>query len=227
MSLWKFRIGDETPTLLYAKRALIDVGWEYCDTGKYLLLPIPTRSDYSHLVNKDTIVIGGNLSHPCPCIDLLQDPFYLAENARITAYCAIKYAIANLPVTIYDCDMLILGWGRIGKCLSQLLRNLGANVTVYARKPVDRAALASLGYNTTNHLEDVQQYRVIFNTAPTPLVPASALAPEQVKIDLASSRGIDGEDVIWARGLPGRDAPETSGKLIAKTIHRLRKEGIL
>ena len=43
---------------------------------------------------------------------------------------------------------------------------------------------------------------------------------EEVKIDESINH------VIWARGLPGKDAPESSGILIAKTIIRLleRKE---
>ena len=45
-----------------------------------------------------------------------------------------------------------------------------------------------------------------------------------LKIDLASKPGIGGSDVIWARGLPGKDAPESSGELIAKTIIRLMEE---
>jgi hypothetical protein len=42
-----------------------------------------------------------------------------------------------------------------------------------------------------------------------------------VKIELASSPGLEGDDVIEALGLPGKYAPETSGKLIARTILRL------
>ena len=42
-----------------------------------------------------------------------------------------------------------------------------------------------------------------------------------MKIDLASVKGMEGGDVIWARGLPGKDAPESSGVLIGKTVLRL------
>jgi hypothetical protein len=42
-----------------------------------------------------------------------------------------------------------------------------------------------------------------------------------LKIDLASQIGIEGDDVLWARGLPGKDAPESAGWLIARTIERL------
>ena len=46
-----------------------------------------------------------------------------------------------------------------------------------------------------------------------------------MKIDLASEKGLGGEDVIWARGLPGIHAPESSGRLIAETCLRLGMEG--
>ena len=74
------------------------------------------------------------------------------------------------------------------------------------------------------------RYKVIFNT-----VPSHILSEEQMsncranclKIELASSPGIVGVDVIDARGLPGKIAPESSGALIARTVLRLcaRKEG--
>lgn len=227
MGLWKFRIGDTSPTLLYAKSRLEELGWEYDDTAKYLLLPVPAKKDYARLVEKDTVAIGGYITLPCICVDLLQDPYYLAENAKITAYCALQYATEKLPVILDSCRVLVIGWGRIGKCLAQLLRSMGAHVTVYARKPADRATLSSLGYTVTDNLDDIDDFRVIFNTVPFPLLSADVPNTAQIKIDLASVRGIDGDDVIWARGLPGKDAPESSGKLIADTVEHLRKEGLL
>ena len=227
MGLWKFRLGDATPALLYAGKRLEDLGWECDDNAKYLLLPVPTKEDYTHLIYRDTVAIGGSLTLPCPCIDLLQDPLYLAQNARITAYCALEYASHKLPIIWDHCTVLIIGWGRIGKCLAQLLRSMGAQVTVYARKPTDRATLSSLGYAVADRLNDTSDFRVVFNTAPVPMLSADMLGQGQVKIDLASKPGIDGEDVIWARGLPGKDAPESSGILIADTVERLRKEGLL
>ena len=227
MSPWKFRIGEPTPALQYTRNELERNGWDYDPDGKYLLLPVPTKKDYSHIITPNTVAIGGNISLPCRCINLLSDPFYLSENARITAYCALRYAEEKMSIVWYDCKVMIIGWGRIGKCLAQLLQCMGADVTVYARKEIDRAALTSLGYVSTDNLRNIKNYHVLFNTAPEPIISADMLSPQQIKIDLASIRGIGGEDVIWARGLPGKDAPESSGKLIAKTVERLRKEGIL
>jgi dipicolinate synthase subunit A len=70
----------------------------------------------------------------------------------------------------------------------------------------------------------IDAYRVIFNTVPSPVITEDESAQcrsDCLKIDLASEVGIAGDDVLWARGLPGKDAPESSGKLIAKTILRL------
>ena len=78
---------------------------------------------------------------------------------------------------------------------------------------------------------ELNRFQLIYNTAP-----ATVLTEEQMsncrdgclKIDLASVKGIPDSHVIWARGLPGKDTPGSSGKLIAKTVIRLldRKESL-
>ena len=208
----------------------------------HLLLPVPSFTADGMIVGggnlatlltllpKDIVVIGGNLDRPeldyYATIDLLQDESYLAENAQITAHCAIKLALNQLPVILDGCPVLVLGWGRIGKCLARLLRQMDANVTVCVRKETDRSILKALGYGVADYKQvNLNGYRVIFNTVPTmlfPVCPGGAL-----KIDLASRLGLGSEDVIWARGLPGKDAPGSSGALIAQTlISMLRKESL-
>lgn len=231
MPSYKFRTIGVSPALMHAKYFLEEAGWEYDLHGNYVLLPVPSGNLTVELPKDRCTMIGGNFpsDYICKykCIDLLQDPIYLAENANITAHCALRYAIDQLPVILAGCPILILGWGRIGKCLSQLLQHMGAAVTVYARNLRDRATILSLGYNTTDNLSELSLYRVIFNTVPTVLIDSAPSFEKQVRIDLASSPGILGKDVIWARGLPGKDAPESSGRLIADTIERLRKEDLL
>ena len=206
----------------------------------HLLLPVPSFTPDGSIVGggnirtlltllpRNIVVIGGNLD--CPelvdyhTVDLLQDEMYLAQNANITAHCAIKLALNQLPVILEGCKALVIGWGRIGKCLARLLRQMGADVTLCARKEKDLCAAASLGYGVTDYNSvNLGDYRVVFNTVPVmvfPDCPGGAL-----KVDLASRLGLGSSDVIWARGLPGKDAPESSGNLIAKTlIPILRKE---
>ena len=207
------------------------------DQITHLLFPIPSfHTDGSirsggdldailSILPKNITVIGGNLSHPSlahyQTLDLLQDPIYVAENADITARCAIKLLFNCLPCTLKDLPILIIGWGRIGKCLARLLRANDALVTVFARKETDRAMLQALGYST-QAAPDPTGFRVVINTAPAAVLPD---CPKDVfKMELSSVLGIGGEDVLWARRLPAIHAPESSGKLIADTILRLCKK---
>ncbi len=174
----------------------------------------------------DMTVVGGNLNHPAlqeyKTIDLLQEEAYLAENAFITADCALKIARGKTNFVFRGCPVLILGWGRIGKCLGQLLKAIGSDVTIAARKAADRAMLHALGYDAVDLAEAktaLWKYRILFNTAPEMILQKQDMHGwEGLKIDLASKDGIEGRDVLRARGLPGIHAPETSGKLIAETF---------
>ena len=213
-------------------------------TVTHVLLPVPSLepdgrikgggvlSDLLQCLPKNVTIIGGNLEHPLLAdynkIDLLQDAGYLARNARITAYCAIALAMQMLPCTLDRLAVLVIGWGRIGKCLAQLLATMGADVTVAARKETDRATLASLGYrNVTIPRIHPDEYGLIYNTAPQMILPECK--GDALKIDLASAPGIGSSDVIWARGLPNKMAPESSGQLIADTVtsYLLNREAIL
>ena len=200
----------------------------------HLLLPVPAfhyEEDLDRLLRQlpDAVcIIGGSLNHSnpekYPMIDLLQDPFYLAENAAITAHCAVKYIWNALPVTLEGQPVLIIGWGRIGKCLARLLRGMGASVTILARKETDRAMARALGYACFCPEADLSRFRVIVNTAPAVLFSEAQMKQcrqDCCKLDLASVKGLPGQDVVWARGLPGKDAPESSGKLIADAIIRI------
>lgn len=236
-----FFSAGSSQSLIYAAGELTKLGLQVTDTPSpnvtHLLLDVPCRASAHQLdaifasLRSDVKIFGGFLSHfPFEnhrCINLLDDEEYLARNARITAHCAIKRAQSQLRVTWDDCPVLILGWGRIGKCLGQLLKALGADVVIAARSPSHRAMLKALGYeaecmNLPAYI--LGRFRVIFNTIPAPILSAEDLAhcrPTCIKIDLASVRALPGEDIMIARGLPGSDAPESSGRLIARTILRL------
>lgn len=219
-------------------------------TVTHLLLPVPSfdgdgtvrgggdLEELLELLPRNITVLGGNLTHPSLAgykkCDLLQDAQYVAENAELTAQCALRLLLNLLPVQLRGLPILLIGWGRIGKCLAKKLQLLGAKITVAARKENDRAMLRALGYKALSMEElpeTLSQFRVIFNTAPILILSREELRfcrPDCVKIDLASNCGMEGNDVIWARGLPGKDLPEASGMLIADTIVRLlHKEGDL
>lgn len=205
----------------------------------HVLLDVPTdlpaAREVLRMVPVKAVIFGGNLQEGMlqthKAVDLLKNEAYLAANAAITADCALKLAHPLLTATLADSPALVIGWGRIGKCLAQLLRALDCPVTIAVRKETDLAALRSLGYDAV-HIRDLSallpRFRLIFNTAPEPVLNAGQLSAcgDCVKIDLASRRGLEADNVIHARGLPGKYAPESSGRLIADTLLYYIKEGI-
>ena len=210
---------------------------------RYLLLDVPSFGPEGRLrgggsiekflqqLPREIVVCGGNLTHPAldghETVDFLKDETYLCENAYITAECALDVALPYLTRTIRGCPVLIIGWGRIGKCLARIFISLDAEVTVAARNPKDRALIRALGYKSLSVdtlPSSLDHFRLLYNTVPSPV-----LSPEQmvlcredcIKIELASRDGMAGDDIIIARGLPGIHMPESSGKLIADTFLRL------
>ena len=230
-----------SPALAHARQALAPYLTDDPSAATHLLLPVPSLEpggavkggfDLDELLRSlppDITVIGGNLSHPSLAqyrtLDLLKDPFYTARNAAVTAHCALGLILTALPVTLPGQPALVIGFGRIGKCLTQLLKDLGAAVTVAARKDTDRAMAEALGFDSAAPSQWApEQYRVIINTVPAPILDEGECDPDALLLDLASVRGITGSRVRWARGLPGICVPETSGKLIARSALNLISE---
>lgn len=227
-----------SPALIHARNQLSAWGYPMAPqldaTVTHLLLPVPSLDPQGNIsggpplsqvlaqLSGSATVIGGMLPQlPFSTVDLLQDAYYTAENAAITAHCALSIALQKLQRTLKNAPVLVIGWGRIGKCLAELLQAVGANTSVAVRKETDCAMLQALGYTGVT-LENWQpkQYILIFNTVPAPVLQSQEAAEDALLIDLASKQGILGDGVYWERALPGRMAPETSGILIAKTALR-------
>ena len=241
-----FRAGS-TPAAIFAAKELENKGYrtvcEPCSDIQYVLMDVPSLGQHDTLrsgeslqalldsIPKDAVILGGGLDHPLlsgrKIIDILKEEQYLKENARITAYCALGIICQALDVTIEEASVLVIGWGRIGKVLSSLLSRLGADVTVASSDERKIASLNALGLKAVSTLSiQPKSYALIINTAPTPVLSTEDHS-DTVMIDLASSKGLAGPDVIWARGLPGIHAPKSSGRLIARTVMAHIKEEII
>lgn len=223
-----FPIGD-SPAISFAVRALekagVQIGYALSQ-ATHVLFPVPTKEVNVQNIPESVTVIGGNLDFlpdTFSKVDLLREEQYLAENAYLTADCALRLLGDRLGVAFRGCALLVVGWGRIGKCLATILKALDADVTVAARKPSDLGMLTALGYKAVAVSEiEPEQYRAIINTAPAPVM---ARDGDYIQIDLASQQGLAGETVIWARGLPGKMLPESSGALIARGVLRHLRGG--
>ena len=167
---------------------------------------------------------------------------YYTENFKIlnavpTAEGAIKIALEEKHSAINQSKSLVIGYGKIGKVLSKLLKSMGAEVTISARKSTDRAWARVEGYTDIN-ISEVQpkyDYDLIFNTVPYQLLNKNILKnlkKDVLIIDLASPPGGIDKDAaselkinfIHALAIPGKYFPETSAKIIESEIYSIIKE---
>lgn len=230
---------QRTEAIRYAARCLEDSGIHITDKCApdvtHALLPVPSFSNgdeyLAHLLTKlpdDVILCGGNLHSPLTegyrCVDFLQDPFYLADNAAITAKCALSILEHQFSADLKGKQILVIGWGRIGKCLCPILTDKGANVTAAARKNTDLAMIHALGYGSipiSDAAGTTDRFDIILNTVPVLLFPQIQVKDGSIIMELASKPGMTGPKIYDGRGLPGKIAPMKSGKLIADTFIRL------
>lgn len=157
------------------------------------------------------------------------------RNAVPTAEGAVQLALEELPVTLSGLSVLIVGMGRIGCALAEILRGFGADITAAVHNPrgAAKAQLHGIRSVPTRRLDG--GYELVFNTVPKLIFDRELLSRFERRtlfIDLASKPGgIDldaalelGIKAIWALGLPGKTAPVTSGRIIAATVSAMIAE---
>ena len=167
--------------------------------------------------------------------DLIKSDKLAILNSISTAEGAIEVVMRETDFIIHGSNILILGFGRIGKVLAKKLQGLSANVTCAARKKEDLAWIKAYGYNSININEmgkELEQFDIIFNTVPHLILTKEkieCLNKKCVLIELASRPGgIDRKEaenykikVIEALALPGKVAPTTTAQFMKEAIYDL------
>ena len=171
-------------------------------------------------------------------VDIMKREELAVLNTIATAEGAIEIAIANTNKILHGSNVLVLGFGRIGKVLARKLAGLSTKVTCAARKEEDLACIKAYGHKGININQidkNLSEFDVIINTVPQMILTAEKLGyvkQECLLIDLASNPGgIDkkvakekGLQLIWALALPGKVAPTTTAEFIKDTIYNILKE---
>ena len=172
-------------------------------------------------------------------IDILKNEEFTILNCISTSEGAIKIAIEETKITLNGSNILILGFGRIGKILSKMLEGFGANVYCEARKKEDLAWITAFGYkkiDLQNLEENLNKFDLIFNTIPYIILDEPRLnliKKDACIIDLASKPyGVDKDaiekfkiDYILAKALPRKSCTRKCSKN-NKTSFRKRKINI-
>lgn len=171
-------------------------------------------------------------------IDYLARDELAVRNAVPTAEGAIQLAMEELPITLHDARVLVIGNGRIGSILAAKLRALGSAVTVSARSASDFARIEAAGHHRmdTRHLGgQLAPFDLVINTVPARVLGAAELAELQTGcliLDLASKPGgVDfttaqqlGRRAVWALSLPGKVAPVSAARAIRDTVYAILQE---
>ncbi len=219
-----------------------------------VLLPVPTTRDGSHIcgteillsetlvnVSVGSIVSGYNLSplykesvleRGAYLLDLSENEDFLLKNALVTADGALGYILTTEKRAPRDIRFGIVGYGRIGARITELLLFLGAFVRVYSTREALCLALSESGVDTAlvergGGISDFSDIDVLINTAPTDMkksFPGGIPFGKRV-IELASGdnfHGIDGVEKLPA--LPERVYPESAGRIYFSALAYFIKE---
>ena len=173
----------------------------------------------------------------CRVYDILECEKFAAANALPTAESAVMLAMENFEGTVSGAKCLVIGYGRIGKVLSRMLRALNADVTVATHTLEKAGNIRADGnrYAATCNIESISVYDIVFNTADALIIDEKILKNSgkgALIIDLASlPGGVDfktaeslGFRTIHALGLPGRYSPKAAGEIISDAILTILEE---
>ncbi len=196
-----------------------------------LLMNFKSKTIYTGAISEETKQ-KAEKKYNIEIIDLLKNEELSILNAIPTAEGAIKIAIEKSSETLHNSNVLVLGFGRIGKILSKMLNGIGAKVYVEARKESDLAQIKSYGYTDVDIIDlniYLPRFDYIFNTIPHIILDKDELdliKKECILVDLASfPGGINfeyskklGLNASLELALPGKIAPKTTAKYIRKVI---------
>ena len=201
-----------------------------------LILPIPVTRDgvkisgteikikdlTSHIQENSTIFCGKKellnseitKFKNIKILDYSDNELFLLKNAELTSYGILKILFEQSKKAPNKLKILISGFGRIGKILSQMLLNLNIQVHV-------------LGHN----LKDKFWIKNIINTAPSMIFSEDIIKNikfETSFIEVASKNGIDKNackkfEIKYqlSLGIPGKYFPKESAEVIKESIFNL------
>jgi dipicolinate synthase subunit A len=229
--------------------------------SKVVVGPIPFSSDRKNLsapfgrnkIEIDAVLealrgkclISGNINikekleqNNIEIIDLQKREEFTVLNTIATAEGTIQIAMQETQRTLHGNNILVMGFGRVGKVLSKMLSGIGAKVYCEARKDEDIAWIKAYGYEPIrlNELnENLSKFDIIINTIPFQILDKERLdlvKKDVVIIDLASNPGgVDIKEaknrhlkVIWALSLSGKVAPISGAEFIKETLYHVLKE---
>lgn len=156
--------------------------------------------------------------------DIAGDTVFTQRNAVLTAECVLSYIMSSEKRALCDMKIGIVGYGRIGTALLEMLLFHGAAATVITRKNSTRAALMELGASA-ELASDVRldAFDTVVNTAPARLFTRAQYEDFGGRIlELAPGDNFPyAKNLTRLPSLPAKMLPYTGGRLYAEAVCRV------
>lgn len=183
------------------------------DSGGKLIAGYSLPSGFVSLANE----------HGAYVCDVAGDEIFTEENARLTAEGTLSYVMNSEEKSLSDMRVGIVGYGRIGRTLAELLLFFGARVTVITRRESVKLELLFSGVDAILVPDArLSDFDVLVNTAPARLFTKKQCdGIRGTVIELAP-----GENLPWVQNLtrlpslPAKRLPISGGRAYAAAILR-------
>lgn len=162
--------------------------------------------------------------------NLLEDEIFAIDNAILTAEGALMLIIRGTNILIYKMKIAILGYGRVGKAMTTLLKGLGVNFSIFTNDYYERSTARLCNTTVSDLSEDLNDFDVIINTIPAKILSINKLKNTKKScyiLDLASFSSVEICDVNSlgiaydnALGIPGKYSPKSAGEILAQAVLR-------
>ncbi len=157
--MYKINIVGEDERSLFLKEMLQKENiYTNLKEADYVYYSIPFRkyNNLEEIVNKkEKIILGGASksqkeyldANEIEYIDLMKNEKFVYGNAKLTAEAASLMCMLESKKSLENLNILVLGYGRIGKNLTEILKKMKSNVYCMARRKESIEKIISLKYN--------------------------------------------------------------------------------
>lgn len=167
----------------------------------------------------------------CKIIDIAKNEQFAVLNAIPTSEATIEIILNRRHKVLHNSNCLIMGYGRIGKVLSNKLKALNVNVTCLAMNMEEKSWCIASGYNiiTVDDIkkqkEILKKYDIIINTIPKEIITEKLkeINKETLVIDLASKPGGINRKMVKELNINFVEALGLPRKICTRNISRIYK----
>ncbi len=222
-----------------------------------IILPLPVSTDKKHIkgteilisdfiknTDKNTVIYAGKPTKEITenfhnLYDYSIREEFTQKNAVLTAQGVLKFILNNINESIKSKKIIVIGYGRCGKEICKVLKNLETEIISLSRRLLTVNDAKSNGINSdliNNYNLYTKDSDIIINTVPVKILNSKFInsVPENsILIDIASfPYGFDtdyaektGRIINILPSLPGKCTPKSAGIIMAQSIINIIEEG--